>query len=82
VANKKKETIRLSPVLWAQIHDLEGFYGDHQGEVLTHILTDWFSQNQTKIEAQKAKVRSLGTKIQTIQEQAAKEAKSSKDEAE
>ena len=70
---KKKENVRLSAILWAQLDDLKGAYGDDRGEVLTHILTNWFSNNQDKIAAQKAKVASLAKPIAVIQEQAEKQ---------
>lgn len=78
---KKKENVRLSALLWAQVNDLLGVYGDSQGEVLTHILTDWFSEKQDKIGAQKAKVSTLQEQIKAIEEQAEREARGNREES-
>jgi hypothetical protein len=77
---KKRENVRLSAVLWAQVDDLKGLYGDDRGEVLTHILTDWFSDNHDKITAQKARVTGLAKEIAVIQQQAEKQNRANRDE--
>lgn len=79
-ANKKSHPVRLSAVLWAQVYDLIGDFGESRNEVLGYILTEWFSEKQEKIAAQKRKVEELKAKISAIQEQADKEARPKREE--
>jgi hypothetical protein len=59
MAAKGQYTLRLSDELWAQIDDLEGYFGDNRAEVLTYILRNWFSTNQREIDEQKASIDRL-----------------------
>jgi hypothetical protein len=56
VATKDQYTLRLSGELWAQIDDLEGYFGDNRAEILTYILRNWFSTNQRQITEQKESI--------------------------
>lgn len=67
MANKQQRSIRLSLFLWAQIDDLIEFYGDSDSEVLTHIVTDWLSENRADVTAQKRIIDELQPKIQALQ---------------
>jgi len=56
---KQPRTVRLSTVLWLQVDDLKGYYGDGPNDVVSHILTDWLSEKRREIEAHKTHIDSL-----------------------
>ena len=56
---KDQESVRLSPELWAQVEDLDGYFGDGKSEVMAFILRSWFSTNQTEIRDTKARIDQL-----------------------
>ena len=56
---KPQESIRLSTELWAQVDDLDGYFGNGKSEVIAFILRSWFSQNQTEIRDTKARIDGL-----------------------
>ena len=56
---KQPRTISLPPEVWAQIDDLENYFGDSPGEVITHILRIWFANNQREIGDTKARIDDL-----------------------
>lgn len=66
MAAKAQRTVYLSPYLWAQLDDLIEYYGDNQNEVLTQILNEWFSDNQTAITNTKARIDGLKDRIAAI----------------
>ena len=74
MANKVQRSVRLSAVIWAQVDDLIGMYGDGDGEVMAHVLNDWFSGNQDEISSRRALVKRLKPKIDAIQAEADKKA--------
>ncbi len=59
MAQKRQESVRLSRDLWAQIDDLDGYFGDGKSEVITFVLRSWFSQNQPEIRDTKARIDGL-----------------------
>ena len=59
MATKRQESIRLFPELWAQVDDLDGYFGDGKSEVIAYILRTWFSQNQPQIRDMKARIDQL-----------------------
>ena len=56
---KKQRTILLPPEVWAQIDDLEGYFGGSPAEIITHILRIWFANNQREIRETKARIDEL-----------------------
>lgn len=56
---KPQESIRLSEELWAQVDDLDRYFGDGKSEVIAFILRSWFAQNQEEIRATKARIDGL-----------------------
>lgn len=56
---KDQESIRLSPELWAQVDDLDNYFGNGKSEVIAFILRSWFSQNQAEIRDTKARIDAL-----------------------
>ena len=59
MTQKNQESIRLSPELWAQVDDLDGYFGSGKSEVIAFILRSWFSQNQAEIRDTKARIDTL-----------------------
>lgn len=59
---KQQRTISLSPEVWAQVDDLENYFGDSPAEVITHILRIWFANNQREIRETKARIDELRKK--------------------
>lgn len=57
MAKKDQVSIRLSPELWAQVDDLDGYFGNGRSEVIAFILRSWFSKNQPEITDTKAPCR-------------------------
>jgi len=56
---KQQRTILLPPEVWAQVDDLEGYFGDSPAEIITHILRIWFANNQPEITATKTRIDGL-----------------------
>jgi hypothetical protein len=56
---KNQVSIRLSAEVWAQVDDLDGYFGDGRSEVIAFILRSWFSQNQAEIRDTKSRIDSL-----------------------
>ena len=56
---KEQRTISLGPEVWAQIDDLEGYFGDSPAEIITFILRTWFAGNQREITETKARIDGL-----------------------
>ena len=56
---KQQRTILLPPEVWAQIDDLEGYFGGSAAETITHILRVWFTNNQSEIRATKTRIDEL-----------------------
>jgi hypothetical protein len=53
---KNQASIRLSPELWAQVDDLDGYFGNGRSEVIAFILRSWFSKSQPEITDTKARI--------------------------
>ena len=56
---KPQRSISLPPEVWAQLDDLEGYFGDSPAEIITHILRIWFANNQREIRETKARIDEL-----------------------
>lgn len=56
---KDQVSIRLSAEVWAQVDDLDGYFGNGRSEVTGFILRSWFSQNQAEIRDTKSRIDSL-----------------------
>jgi hypothetical protein len=56
MARKPKYNLGLSQELWALIDDLKGYFGEGRPEIMTYILRNWLSTNQTQISEMKAAV--------------------------
>lgn len=56
---KQQRTILLPPEVWAQVDDLEGYFGGSAAEIITHILRIWFANNQREIRETKARIDEL-----------------------